>query len=203
MMKSNVSNAASLILLLMAASSLLSMIGLTQIDRIVHRDLYRFSLQFSYEWAMPYWTMTAIVFGMGWFNIIVAIAFQLYILISRRREAEVSMIRAEATRFETPSIPISVESKQPEEAPTPSVEIEQKPEEKEEEPPQPVEETAPTEPSEAKPPEEEQEESEGEPQEGVELKPEETPTPPVETQPETQEKSEETPILVGEPEVEI
>jgi len=129
MMKSNVSNAASLILLLMAASSLLSMIGLTQIDRIVHRDLYRFSLQFSYEWAMPYWTMTAIVFGMGWFNIIVAIAFQLYILISRRREAEVSMIRAEATRFETPSIPISVESKQPEEAPTPSVEIEQKPEE--------------------------------------------------------------------------
>jgi len=56
---------------------------------IIHQDLYRYNLRFSYEWAMPYWNMAILVFATGWFNIIIAMAFQFYLLRYRRREAEV------------------------------------------------------------------------------------------------------------------
>lgn len=206
MIKSNISSSTSLVLVLIAASSLLSMIGLIQIDAIVHRDLYKYGLRFSYEWAMPYWTMTAIVFGMGWFNIIAAITFQLYILLLRKREAEVLTVKEEALELETPTVPQPAEVKReemekveetekPKETPTPVVEIEQKPGEGKEETIKTAEET-----SQAKPTEEEQG---AKPKEGTESKPEETPTPNVETQSETQKESEESPILIGVTEGEI
>jgi len=86
-MKPNISSAVSLVLVLSAASSLVSMISVLKIDSMVHGDLYRYGLQFSYQWAMPYWTLTTLVFGMGWFNIIIAIAFQFYVLIWGRKES--------------------------------------------------------------------------------------------------------------------
>ncbi len=86
-MKSNISGITALVLVLVAFSSLVSMIALTRIDNIVHRDLYRYDLKFSYGWAMPYWTMTTLVFAMGWFNIIIAIAFQFYVLLYGRKKA--------------------------------------------------------------------------------------------------------------------
>jgi Ca2+/Na+ antiporter len=88
-MKSNISGGIiSLVLVMIALSSLVSMIALTRIDNIVHRELYNYGLKFNYSWAMPYWTMTTIVFAMGWFNIIAAIAFQFYVLLFGRRRAE-------------------------------------------------------------------------------------------------------------------
>ncbi|MFQ6074450.1 MAG: hypothetical protein ACE5KC_04440, partial [Candidatus Bathyarchaeia archaeon] len=86
-MKSDISSINSLVLVLVAFSSLLSMFALTRIDNIVHQDLYRYGLRFSYEWAMPYWTMTTLVFIMGWFNIIITCAFQFYVLLYGRKEA--------------------------------------------------------------------------------------------------------------------
>lgn len=210
MMKSNVGSAYSWILLLFAASSLLSMIGLTQIDKIVHHDLYRYGLQFSYQWAMPYWTMTAIVFAVGWFNIILAITFQFYVLLSRRTEAEVSTVQAEPMKSKAASMPQPAEEKQaemektkeaekPEETPKPTVEAEQKHDEKTEETPKKIEGTAQPEPSEAGQSEQEQKQQEAKPTESTEPNPEVAPAPPAEKQPETQEKREETPTLVGVP----
>jgi hypothetical protein len=87
-MRSNVSGITSLVLILVAFSSLVSMIALTRIDSIVHRDLYNYNLRFSYSWAIPYWTMITLVFAMGWFNIIIAVAFQFYVLLYGRRRGE-------------------------------------------------------------------------------------------------------------------
>jgi hypothetical protein len=70
----------------MAASSLVSMFSVLRIDSIVRGDLYRFGLEFSYQWALPYWTMTTIIFAVGWFNIILSFAFQFYVLLYRRKE---------------------------------------------------------------------------------------------------------------------
>ncbi len=88
-MKPNVSSITSLVLVLVAFSSFLSMFALLRIDSILRQDLYKYGLQFSYEWAMPYWTMSTLVFAMGWFDIIVIGAFQFYVLIHARKDAEV------------------------------------------------------------------------------------------------------------------
>jgi hypothetical protein len=63
----------------MAVTSLLIMLSLNQINYMVHGDLYNFGLQFSYRWAMPYWILSGIVFGLSWTNIAVSIVFTLYI----------------------------------------------------------------------------------------------------------------------------
>lgn len=42
-------------LVIWAAMIFIFYLILTKIDLIVHHDLYRFGLQFSREWAMPYW----------------------------------------------------------------------------------------------------------------------------------------------------
>lgn len=86
-MKSNLGGITSLVLVIVASSSLISMIALTRVDNIVHTDLYRYGLNFSYEWAMPYWTMTTFVFAMGWVNIFMAIVFQFYVLAYGRGKA--------------------------------------------------------------------------------------------------------------------
>jgi len=99
-MKSNVSGITAIVLVLVAFSSLMSMIALTRIDNIVHQDLYRYDLKFSYGWAMPYWTMTTLIFAMGWFNIIIAIAFQFYVLLYGRKAAAV-IPQKEALKPET------------------------------------------------------------------------------------------------------
>lgn len=80
-------SAASVILLLMAATSLLIMLSLNQINYMVHGDLYNFGLQFSYRWAMPYWILSGIVFGLSWTNIAVSIVFTLYIQKRSRTRA--------------------------------------------------------------------------------------------------------------------
>jgi len=81
-------SATSWVVVLMAMSSLLSMIGMLKIDQIIHSDLYRYGLQFSYAWAIPYWNIAHFVFAMGWLNIIAAISVHLYSLAFKRKEVE-------------------------------------------------------------------------------------------------------------------
>ena len=81
-------NVASVIIVLMAASSVFLMVCLLQIDRTIHHDLYLYGLQFSYQWARPYWIMVRAAFALAWFNIIAAITVQLYTVTFRRREVE-------------------------------------------------------------------------------------------------------------------
>jgi len=139
-MRFNTSSAVSLVLLLTAASSLISMISILKIDGIVHGDLYHYGLQFSYQWAMPYWTMTTIVFAVGWFNIIVAGAFEFYVLIYGEKKEE-------AWRSE----PIKEQQLQPQLQPTEEIipHLEIKPTEKVEEYKEQT--TQPTEEAEKKP----------------------------------------------------
>lgn len=69
----------------MAAASLFSMVCMLRIDQIVHRDLYSYGLQFSYEWATPYWNTARALLAMSGLSVIAAITVHLYTLVSRRK----------------------------------------------------------------------------------------------------------------------
>jgi hypothetical protein len=94
-------SATTVILLLMAVTSLLIMLSLNQINYMVHGDLYSFGLEFSYRWAMPYWILSGIVFGLSWTNIAVSIVFTLYIQKKSRKRALVSAPTPQTERTET------------------------------------------------------------------------------------------------------
>lgn len=205
-MKPNSSRIVSLVLVLMAASSLVSMISTFKIDQIVHGDLYNYDLHFSYNWAIPYWTMTTIVFAMGWFNIIIAVAFQFYMLIYGRNEAlkpeisaEPQPTKEEILEIETKPTEKVEESK--EQATEPAEKVEKEPEETQPmveatSQPQQTETIQAEEAGEA----EGQKEQEPKPAEESEIETKETSPTATETEQETPEKSEETPILVEVPE---
>lgn len=101
-------NAVNWVVVLMAASSLVSMICLFQVDKIVNGDLYNHGLNFSYDWAIPYWTLTKTAFLVGWINIIAAIGVQLYNVRFRRKEVEelVSEVENEVMKTEIASIKV-------------------------------------------------------------------------------------------------
>lgn len=209
-MKPHITGAASLVLVITTFSSLVSMISILKIDQIVHGDLYDYGLDFSYQWAVPYWTMTTIVFGMSWFNIIASIAFQFYVLIYARKEAlEPTEMPTEPTPTLQPTKAeiIEVETKPTEkveeyrgEATEPAEQVEKEPEETQtvvEATPQP-EQTETTQAEEA----EGQKEQESKPAEESKTETQETSTTVTETEQETPEKSEETQTLVEVPEEE-
>jgi len=80
----------NLVLVIMAAASLISMIAAISLERIVSHDLYSYGLQFSYRWAIPYWNTIGTVFVMAWLNIIAAVAFQIYRIRTIRKEEKQS-----------------------------------------------------------------------------------------------------------------
>jgi FtsZ-interacting cell division protein ZipA len=80
-MRIQIKNKVSLVLILVAGASLVSMLGTLRIDYIINHTLYNYGLQFSYNWAIPYWTMAGIVFSMGWLIILTSIAFELHLLM--------------------------------------------------------------------------------------------------------------------------
>jgi hypothetical protein len=205
-MRSVGDSAVSLVLVLTAASSLFSMVGLFQIDRMINQDLYRFGLIFSYAWATPYWTAMKFVFAIGWFNILVAIGFHFYMILQRKKESKETAAQVEK------------EISQQEIKPTEKVE---EPEQKAVKPPEIVEmEEKETQVSvtEAEKKEEtqtavaeasSQEQLPSEQLEQVEEKKEQKLESPAESEAdqkqvpnETQETSEETPIIIGVPEEE-
>jgi len=170
-MRSTCDSVFSWVLVLVAASSLFSMVGLLQIDKIVHQDLYRYGLQFSYQWAMPYWTMTRVAFATGWFNIIAAIVFQLYVLTYKRKETK--RLETEVEKAEKEILKTEILEK-----------IQAIKDEKEETEIKPIEKI------------EEQKEQETKPAETVEEQLKETPVSVIET--ETEEKKEETQTVIEE-----
>jgi hypothetical protein len=98
-------NKVSLILILMAGASLVSMLGTLRIDSIINHTLYNYGLQFSTKWAIPYWTTAAVVFSMGWLIIIIAAAFELNMLIHKwhkRPKPETPQVLQEPAQKETP-----------------------------------------------------------------------------------------------------
>ena len=64
----------------LVACSLVSLYASSQIDSIVHQKLYSYGLQFSYDWATPYWTANGIALSMGGLIIVVAVVLQVYLL---------------------------------------------------------------------------------------------------------------------------
>lgn len=85
------------ILLLMAAASLISMLAAFGLEGIISNDLSRYGLEFSYGWAIPYWNTIGVIFAMAWLNIIAAIAFQTYRIITIRKEEKQSANETENT----------------------------------------------------------------------------------------------------------
>lgn len=206
----------TLVPLLMATFSLVSMIGLLQIDKMVHGTLYSYGLNFSYTWAQPYWRVTALIFAMGWFNIIAALAFQVYVVTFERRQARrfadavrdevmktrmraVEMIRE--SKLEVKSAPAPQKSEETTAhvpAPTPEAEtVAQRDSSEEAQAPIPTDQQ--TEQT------EQPEEQQAQPQHEVEPEPQSPQPEPQqnETSPVTTEKKEETPIIVGIPEEEL
>lgn len=92
-------------LVTIAAASLFIMLSLNQINYIVHGDLYNYGLQFTYRWAMPYWVLSGVVFGLCWVNISIAIIATLYIYKKSRRQPK-------NNQYETPQEPATYREEQ-------------------------------------------------------------------------------------------
>jgi len=107
-MRIHVENKVSLVLILMAGASLVSMLATLSIDHIVNHDLYSYGLQFSTKWADPYWTMMGVIFSMGWFIIATAIAVELHFLLVYRRnrvqEPEALGVPPEQVQSQAPNV---------------------------------------------------------------------------------------------------
>jgi hypothetical protein len=78
----------------MAASSLVSMVCLLQVDRIVDGELLSYGIQLSSVY-LTYSNMIRLAFVLGWFNIIAAIGVHLYSITFRRKEVEQLVTAAE------------------------------------------------------------------------------------------------------------
>lgn len=78
----------------MAASSLISMVCLLQVDRIVDSELISRSVQLSSIY-LTYSNMIRFAFVLSWFNIIAAIGVHLYSITFSRRELEQLVIAAD------------------------------------------------------------------------------------------------------------
>jgi hypothetical protein len=63
---------------ILAACSLASIVGLFQIDSLVNSTLYNYGLQYSADWANPYWDAIRTVFAMTWIVVIASIGLQIY-----------------------------------------------------------------------------------------------------------------------------
>lgn len=154
-MKSS-SDAASWAILLTALTSLASMVCLHLVDNIVSDTLRNYGLQFSYDWATPYWRLVQIGFILGWINIATALVLQANaIRLKRKAEQPADAIKEAWKTAKSPETEKAHEEKSetepakpPEEAPQSKSEPEAQ--EKKEEPQQP-EKTPEQEPQETKP----------------------------------------------------
>jgi hypothetical protein len=70
----------------MVAYSLVSIIVLFQIDAIINENLYLYGLQFSAEWATPYWNTIRIGFAMSWLAIFTVVASTIYLMTRKNKE---------------------------------------------------------------------------------------------------------------------
>jgi hypothetical protein len=75
------------VLVIMAATSFISMIAAFNLHSIVH-DLNSYGLEFNYGWAIPYWNTITLVFIMSWISILTAISFQIYRIRTLQKDKE-------------------------------------------------------------------------------------------------------------------
>jgi len=54
----------SMLLIIGIGTTSFSAFFFTRLDYVVHNDLYRYGLQFSYEWAPQYWTYARVILGL-------------------------------------------------------------------------------------------------------------------------------------------
>src|SRR3972149_2850427 len=83
----------------LAACSLVSIYAFSQIDSIVHQRLYSYGLQFSYDWATPYWTVSGVAFAMGGVIVVVAAVLQVF-LLTRKAPVDAGAQRVESKEEE-------------------------------------------------------------------------------------------------------
>ena len=76
------------VFVVMAETSLISIIATFSLGRIVTNDLYLYGLHFSYSWAIPYWNTLAVILTMAWINIIAAIVVQVYLTRKTKEKSE-------------------------------------------------------------------------------------------------------------------
>jgi len=210
-MKSSGLSAVTLVPLVMAAFSLFSMIGMLQIDRIVHQYLFKYDLQFSILWAKPYGDISAFVFAMGWFNIILAVAFQLYVVTYGQREAKqfATEVKKEIMNIETKptekveeqttqaSTSSEIQENEQKETPAPVTEAETSEKKEDSQQVLNVDQTGKEQVTSDQPVQSEApKEKEPEPSKSPE-------TEQKDVKPETEEKKEETPIIIGVTEEEL
>ena len=53
--------------------------GLTILDKLVHGTLYSYGLQFSYDWAIPYWTILRIIEALVGLSALVTLTSMIYV----------------------------------------------------------------------------------------------------------------------------
>jgi hypothetical protein len=73
-----------------AACALVSLYAFSQVDDIVNQTMYNYGLQFSLNWANPYWSMAYVLDAMAWLITGLAIAVEAYLFVYRVPSAEAS-----------------------------------------------------------------------------------------------------------------
>jgi uncharacterized protein (DUF58 family) len=74
-----------------AVCSLVLLYAFSRIDSIIHQTLYAYGLQFSYDWATPYWNTAWVALAMGWLIVVLAVVFQAYLLFRKTPASAVKM----------------------------------------------------------------------------------------------------------------
>ena len=78
---------AMFVILVTAACSVVSIVFILRIDYLVHGTLYGYGLQFSNEWAIPYWTDFRIVLAMTGIVVSSVVGVELYNIVGRKEKA--------------------------------------------------------------------------------------------------------------------
>jgi hypothetical protein len=76
----------NLVLVVMAATSLVIMVAAYFADIMVNGDLYYYGLYFNVDWYLPFKNLIGLVYAMAWVNIVVAIGFQMYRIRTIRKD---------------------------------------------------------------------------------------------------------------------
>ena len=74
------------VLIIMATTSLISIIAVLSLHSIVTQDLPSYGLQFNYRWAIPYWNTITAIIVMSCSSITAAITFEIYRIRTIRKD---------------------------------------------------------------------------------------------------------------------
>ena len=88
--KNNVSKIVCHLFLIVAITlTLFSAFIFTNLDHVINSDLYRYGLQFSYEWATNYWTNARIMLGSIGLSTVISLFSLTLIFLSTRKQVRI------------------------------------------------------------------------------------------------------------------